>query len=415
MVGGPDPDGCSNTGDRTGTQARPPSVVDQGAIVHRRFGERFARRSIHHSIRFSTARTVRLSLLAAAAGILLVAPSAAAATGSTGSTGSSGTLSKPLASKLAGPLRIAVGSHGDVYVAQSFAGVISRIHRGAIRTIATVPGVGGVEVVDGRVVYSTRVGQPGQPPSSAVLGRVGRGGITSVIADLLAFEQKANPDKGNSYGFRSISAECAAKLPAELGPARYTGQIDSNPFGLATRDGKIYVADAGANAVLEVSRRGTVRVVAVLPPQPAVVTQAAATELKLPACAVGLTYDFEPVPTDVEIAPDGSLYVTLLPGGPESASLGARGSVQRIDRHGRACKIAGGLLGATGLAIGPKGTIYVSEIFAGRVSRIVHGAPRAVVTLTTPSGLEYADGRLYVSYDVLGADGKVATIAVNHR
>ena len=141
----------------------------------------------------------------------------------------------------------------------------------------------------------------------------------------------------------------------------------------------------------------------VLPPQPAVITAAGAAANHLPACAVGLTYNFEAVPTDVEVGRSGVLYVTTLPGGVEDASLGARGSVYRIiPRSHKARKIATGLLGATNLALGRHGEIYVSEIFANKVSRIVHGGPRTVLDLPTPAGLEYANGKLYVGYDVLG-------------
>jgi hypothetical protein len=242
---------------------------------------------------------------------------------------------------------------------------------------------------------------------------VKRDGTTELVADIWAYEQAANPDAGNTYGFESISDECAAQLPAELGPPQYPGQLDSNPFGvLIADDGRTYIADAGGNAILSVDRRGKVRTVAVLPPQPTVISAEGAAALGLPACAVGLTYDFEPVPTDVEMGRDGALYVTTLPGGPEDPSLGARGSVWRVHpRTGNVKQIATGFLGATNLAVTPKGTIYVSEIFAGRISKVAGGGPVGVVDVPAPSGLEYADGKLYVSYDVF-ADGKVATVDV---
>lgn len=49
------------------------------------------------------------------------------------------------------------------------------------------------------------------------------------------------------------------------------------------------------------------------------------------ACVVGHEYAFEPMPTDVEIGPDGWLYVSSFPGGPEDPSLGARGAIFRIN------------------------------------------------------------------------------------
>ena len=74
-------------------------------------------------------------------------------------------------------------------------------------------------------------------------------------------------------------------------------------------------------------------------------------------------------------------------------------------------KVAGGLLGATNLAIGPRGGIYVSELFGNKVSRIEHGRPVKLLDVASPAGLEYANGKLYVGYDAL-ANGTLATIDI---
>ena len=71
-----------------------------------------------------------------------------------------------------------------------------------------------------------------------------------------------------------------------------------------------------------------------------------------------------------------------------------------------------GLAAPTNLALGKRGAIYVAELFGGRVSQIVDGAPQTVVELPQPAGLEWANGKLYVSYDVFGPSGKVATISL---
>jgi sugar lactone lactonase YvrE len=68
---------------------------------------------------------------------------------------------------------------------------------------------------------------------------------------------------------------------------------------------------------------------------------------------------------------NGLLYVTLLPGGPEDPSLGARGAVYSVNaRTGDVAFVACGFLGATGLALGPDGTIYVAELFGNRISTV---------------------------------------------
>jgi hypothetical protein len=352
------------------------------------------------------------------ASLVFLVPGAATAKGD---SGGGPVLSEPIATGLVGPLQLAVDGD-DVYVAQAFAGLVTKLAGDGSRTDFPVPGLSGLEVDGRRVLYSTRDGEPGAEPASAVFGKLNSDGSTTVIADILAYERAANPDQGNVYGVESISDDCAALWPvATVGPPQYPGQIDSNPYGIAAGDGGTYIADAGGNAILEVSRRGKVRTVAVLPPQPAVITAEAAAANGLPGCAVGLTYNFEPVPTDVEVGRGGVLYVTLLPGGPEDPSLGARGSVVRINpRSGSVKPIASGLLGAANLAIGKGGTIYVAELFGGRIMRIGSGGNETVAELPLPAGLEYADGKLYVSYDALpgdGAppDGKVATIELGRR
>jgi hypothetical protein len=316
-----------------------------------------------------------------------------------------------IADGLVGPLQLAVDDDA-VYVAQDFIGVLTRIGEHGERTdVAANPGgeIAGVAVGDRGVLFTTTNPDANGSTVASGLSRAGRRGST-VVADLFSYEQTANPDQGNAYGFESISPSCAAQLPAEIGPAQYHGILDSHPYSVATRDGKTYIAEAAGNAVLEVTARGQVRTVAVLPPQPALITADAASANGLPACTVGLTYDFEPVPTDVEIGSDGKLFVTTLPGGPEDPSLGARGSVFRIDpRRHTVTRVASGINGATNLALGRHGDIYVSELFGGHVSKIVNGAPVPVVDLPSPAALEYAHGRLYVGYDVFG-NGTVATI-----
>lgn len=358
-------------------------------------------------------RRVAPVLTAALAAAIAIAPGAAAADSgrSPGGNGSPPALSKPIATGLIAPLQIAV-DEGRTYIAQG-TGVITVVDKRGSRDIPA-PGVDGLDVDDGKVVYSTRAdGEAGDPGFFSTLKRVGRDGISNQVADLWAYEQRANPDQVNTYGFESIPADCAAQLPPppDFPPVQYTGVPDSNPFGVLVSDEKTYVADAGANAILEVARSGRIRTVAVLPPQPTTVTAEAAAEAGFPDCTVGLTYRFEPVPTDIEKGRDGKLLVTTLPGGPESPALGARGSVWSVDpRSGAVRQVATGFLGATNLAVSPKGDIYVSEIFGGKVSKAVVGAPpQTVVELPLPSGLEWSDGRLYVSYDVFG-EGKVSTI-----
>jgi hypothetical protein len=156
------------------------------------------------------------------------------------------------------------------------------------------------------------------------------------------------------------------------------------------------VADAGGNDLLKVDRHGRISVVSVLPRQPFTITAAAAASLGLPDCVVGAVYNFEAVPTDVEVGPGGVLVVSLLPGGPEDPSIGARGKVVAVSqRTGHAFTLASGIAGATSVALGRHGRIYVSELFGGRVSVLEHGRLRPYVQLDSPLGLTYFRGALY--------------------
>jgi hypothetical protein len=314
-------------------------------------------------------------------------------------------------------LQIAVGDDGSVYVAQDFAGVLTKIGRHGTQDIASNPGgeIAGVDVGNGRnVLYTTTNADANGVETAAALNSV-KHGSSSLVADIFTYEATQNPDQGATYGFESISPECAAQWPVDLaGPTSYTGAIDSHPYAVASAGGKTYVADAAGNAILEIGRKGRIRTVAVLPPQPSVISAEAVAANHFPDCITGLTYDFEPVPTDVEVGRDGMLYVTTLPGGPEDPSLGARGSVYQVNPWtGETTQVATGFLGATNLALGRHGQIFVSELFGNKISRVVNGAPETVLELPSPAGLEYANGELYVSYDVF-ANGTVATIAFNH-
>jgi hypothetical protein len=354
----------------------------------------------------------RSRLFLGALAVATVVPGTAFARVGNGGHDGPPTLSAPIAEGLAGPLQLAVGEEGAVYIAQSFAGVLTRVGRRGQQDIATNPGgeIAGVDVDDGAVFYATTNADPDTgEPIAAGLNRIRRGS-SSVVADLLAYERSQNPDQHTTYGFQSIPTECAANWPAELGPTSYTGIVESHPYAVAVDDHLRYVADAAANAILEVGRNGHIRTVAVLPPQPSMISAEAAAANGLPACVAGLTYNFEAVPTDVEIGHDGMLYVTTLPGGPEDPSFGARGAVYRVNpRTGAVRQLANGLAGATNLALGRHGDIFVTELFGGRVSRIVNGLPVTVIELPTPAALEYADGKLYVAFNVFDS-GTVATI-----
>lgn len=326
-----------------------------------------------------------------------------------------GTVSDPIVEGLIGPLGLAIGDNGSIYVAESFAGQITRVGpNGGRSVIVASPGesINGVDTsVLGRVVFTRSVGSAGpeEPATATTLERVQPNGTVTVLASLLDYEVANNPDGGQSYGFLDLPASCAAKVPDFFQP--YTGIVESNPYKVASLSPFSFaVADAASNAIFGVTNSGTVSTIAVLPSVAQRITPGTALEFGLPLCTVGRVYSSEPVPTDVEVGPDGYLYVSSLPGSPEQANSG---SVFRVDPNsGEVTRVARGFTGAVDLAIADDGTIYVAEIFGNRISSIsTDGVVSTVVDVFSPGAVEFGpDGTLYATTGIFGPAGNVVVV-----
>ncbi|MDJ0348314.1 ScyD/ScyE family protein [Cryobacterium sp. PH29-G1] len=337
-----------------------------------------------------------------------------------------------LASGLFLPLSLGIGSGGTAYVSQNALGVLTKVSPdGANSVVASAsPGdeLGAVSVRKGTVYYATNT----QDHTASALYAMRAGAVPTRLADLYGYENTANPDQINSYGFVDLPQSCLDQFDpaAPTGPASYTGIVDTHPYASLPLKDAVYIADAGANAILKVGYDGTVSTAAVLPASdPIVVTPEIAAGVGFPACTAGFGYRFEPVPTDVEQGGDGWLYVTSLPGGPEDASLGARGAVYRVNpATGEVRFVAGGFVGATDLAVsqstgviavtelfgGPKGTGQVSVFHPTRSERVLR------IPVTSPSAIELAGNSVYVTTNSFVADatgapqpiGKVVKLSV---
>jgi hypothetical protein len=336
--------------------------------------------------------------------VLALTAAATAATLAVGPAAATPTVSDPIASGLAGPLQLDVGK-GGILVGQSFAGLLTKVRRdGTPVNLASEPGeIAGVAHSRAGIAYAYTRYDDNNNLLAAQLKLRKPNGKRVMVANLKRVEQRRNPDGHQRYGFLGLPKSCADQVPAAAGGGDpYQGILDSHPYSVANAPhGGWYVADAAGNDILKVSRHGKVKVVHVVKPQRLVVTAEAAAAVGLPECTVGYTYAFEGVPTDVEVARSGKLFVSLLPGGPESPELGARGSVIKIHpRTHQARRVATGFVTATNLALAPHGKIYVTELFGNMLSVIKHGKVRPVVELTMPAAVEYFRGKLYVATDV---------------
>ncbi|MCP3421562.1 ScyD/ScyE family protein [Nocardioides pinisoli] len=346
----------------------------------------------------ATRRAMAAGAVVLLTGSLLGSPTAGAATAPEPTT---------VAKKLVSPLSMVVAGDGTAYVAQNFAGLLTAVAPGAKPEVvfAAKKGteVGAVSEAGGTVRFATTKG------AKTALWSMRPGSKPTKVADLSAFEADRNPDADVAYGFEGgLDPACAAQMPPEV-PASYTGVVESHPYGSTVHKGTTYVADAAGNTILSVKPNGKVKTLAVLPPVPVVVTAEAAAATKLPACTVGKTFNFEPVPTDVEVGKGGWLYVTLLPGGPEDGSTGAQGRLVKVKaKTGKVREVASGFAGATGVAVADNGDVYVAQLFGGQVSRIKAGATKAkpYAEVMMPAAVEWADGDLFVSAQVLSQKPK---------
>lgn len=305
-----------------------------------------------------------------------------------------------LATKLFSPLSMDAAEDGGVWFSQNFAGQLMRLAPdGSTEEVYSIKkGEIGAISVDGDVVtFAVSRG-------NNAFGRIKQlvDGEVVDVADLMPFEEAENPDGATTYGFAGVGRKCLRKVPDFI-PGSYPGVSEVHPYATVTHDGVVYVADAGANAVFAIAD-GVVSSLAVVPPAPVTITKRLAKAFGMPGCTVGKDYLFEGVPTDIEVGPDGLLYVSSLPGGPEDGSTGANGGVFTIDpASGETTLVGRGLISAAGIAVAEDGTVYASELFPGRIVAYAPGSsePTVVAERMMPSALEMVDGSLVATTRVL--------------
>ncbi|WP_313407191.1 ScyD/ScyE family protein [Aeromicrobium sp.] len=179
----------------------------------------------------------------------------------------------------------------------------------------------------------------------------------------------------------------------------------SNPFSLlALRGwhGGVLVADGGANAVLRVSPWGKVSTFFV---PPTITTGECAGRPNNDAASTGC----DSVPTGLAYGPRNTIYVSTLNG-----EAPGEGRVYVLDaKRGKVKKVIKGFTAPTGVAVAPDGTVYVSEALEGApqgepgpefdpasVGQIVKVSPwgrRTYAQVTMPTGMVWTGGTLYSS------------------
>jgi len=338
----------------------------------------------------SRRRAALASLVAlGTAAALAATPSASAMTADGGGV-------RVVTTGLDGPFGIqkALGHRGFV-VAESESGEVTRVFgNGRQRVILSgVPGVAGVAASPHRVFAviggPSEAGAPsgGKYGPSRVIRMDYRGKHVKVIANLLRYELKHNPDGQVQF----VDGKPVDAL--------------SNPFAMTWSKFGLFVADGGANDVLRINPR-TGKVHTFFAPK---------TVTNVPACkgpdanANPGTKGCDPVPTGVQVV-GNSLYVSTL-----GAEAPGAGRIYKLNaRTGHVQKVWRGLDAPTGVEARRGGTVYFSQVLfgapdpeaapppgfnpadVGRIGRIRNGhVTHAQVTM--PTGLELRNGHLFAS------------------
>jgi sugar lactone lactonase YvrE len=237
-------------------------------------------------------------------------------------------------------------------------------------------------------------------PDGAVIVANGGSGPGAAFLDQIQYENSVlsiDPATGEITSLADIGAYERANNPDPY-------NIDSNLYGVdVAADGTIYVNDAGGNATYRVpAGGGEPEVLAVHPGLPL------PEGMEAPPGGNpgrGGALELDPVPTDV-VASDGTVLVGYLSGGPFPPGAAKIVNVSTAD--GSMSDVAGGLTMVVGLATGPDGHLYASQISTnflgempepGEVVRVLEDGTLEPVLqgLMLPNGIAFdANGNLLV-------------------
>lgn len=247
---------------------------------------------------------------------------------------------------------------------------VSRKGRETVATIETPRGspINGLETI-GRGNFFATNGALDLAVAAGVW-HVSRG-RARLVGDIESFETQNDPDASEGPAWKD--QRCEASEDFSAGP-------QSNPYHLTRLSGStVLVADAAGNTLLSSSVNGTLDWVAVFtPPVKASVTETSSTDPDDWMVLFPLDEDtdcyVQPVPTSVDIGPDGDYYVGELTGVTpanifEGASSFGLSRVWRIDGGATNvtcpsddCEVVlSGLTSVMAVEFGPSGDLFVLE------------------------------------------------------
>jgi len=308
-----------------------------------------------------------------------------------------------VADHLNNPRGLEIGPDGSLYIAEAgaagpkcfktpegqqcggFSSAILRVAGGNVERYATgflsgggrdgsfSVGMDDIAVSPGGTVYGivTSVGPkpetfgPQIAAQSGMLFRVDRGGKTPV-ADISSYEWKHNPANDN---------------------------LDSDPYSVAWSPVGLAVADAAGNDLLAVDGSGNVSTLATFRGQ------------------IFGGHAAQSVPTTV-VWHDGAFYVGELGGG--GTPVG-KSRIWKVVPGQGAIVLATGFTAITGLAFGPDGSMYVSELAKGGLGAAESGKLDGALIRVWPSGRrsEVAAGQLTAPAGVAVASDGTVYVSVN--
>lgn len=228
------------------------------------------------------------------------------------------------------------------------------------------------------------------PGSSVLIKRPGK--QPRQLADLLAKELKANPDGQAQFDSEGQRIEDAL----------------SNPFAVLedrSEKGWVLVADGGANTVWRVQRDGDVSAFYV---PPTVNTGGCQGMPNNDETTVGC----DSVPTGLAYGPHNRLFISAL-----TSEVPGEGRVYVVNgRTGDLVRVIKGFSAPTGVAVNERtGTVFVSELFANRIVRVLPGGNRTAAPVTLPVGLTADGPRLHSTAWSLAEPGAGKVVLVRNR